>query len=81
MAYVTIEKDGEPCMFCRSTYSDEIKKRIEAAKAETPTSTFTHRISTLVVSQHCANVMDLRGRFIGDPIKYRAVPVIDDQDA
>lgn len=81
MAYVTIEKDGEPWMFCHPTYSDEVKKRIEAAKTETPTSAFTRRTSTLLESQHCAGVMDSQGRIDGDPFKYRAVPVIDDQDA
>nr|NKR04443.1 hypothetical protein [Escherichia coli] len=52
MAYVTIEKDGEPWMFCHSTHAGEIEKQIVAAKAEAPAANFTQRPSTTIESQH-----------------------------
>jgi hypothetical protein len=81
MAYVTIEKDGEPWMFCHSTHADEVEKQIEAARAETPAATFTHRLSTPIESQHCADAMDAQEGLVEDPFKFFAVPVADDQIA
>lgn len=81
MAYVTIEKDGEPWMFCHSTHAGELERQIEAARAQAPTATFTHRLSTPVESQHCADAMDAQGGLVEDPFKFFAVPVADDQAA
>ncbi|MGH1571157.1 hypothetical protein ACRAWG_11285 [Methylobacterium sp. P31] len=81
MAYVTIEKDGEPWMLCHSTHEGEIEKQIEAAKAAAPTATFTHRLSTPIESQHCADAMDAQDGMVEDPFKFFAVQVTEDPTA
>jgi hypothetical protein len=81
MAYVTIEKDGEPWMFCHSTHEGEVEKQIRAASLEAPTATFTSRPSTTIESQHCADAMDAQGEVVEDPFKFFAVPVVDDKAA
>lgn len=75
MAYVTIEKDGEPWMLCHSTHEGEIEKQIQTARAEAPDATFTQRLSTPIESQHCADAMDAQGRVIEDPFKFFAVSI------
>ncbi|WCS23668.1 hypothetical protein LOK46_21230 [Methylobacterium sp. NMS14P] len=81
MAYVTIEKDGEPWMFCHSTHGGEIEKQIRAASLEAPAATFSSRPSTPIESQHCADAMDTQGGVVEDPFKFFAVPVVDDKAA
>jgi hypothetical protein len=78
MAYVTIDKDGEPWMYCHSTHSGEVEKQVETARAQEPTATFTHRPSTPVESQHCADAMDAQEGVLEDPFTFFAVPVVDD---
>ena len=81
MAYVTIEKDGEPWMFCHSTHEGEVEKQVREASLEAPTATFTSRPSTPVESQHCADAMDAQRGLVEDPFKFFAYQVADDQAA
>lgn len=78
MAYVTIEKNGEPWMFCHVVHDADLERRIEAARAETPDATFTQRLSTPIESQHCADAMDAQAGVVEDPFKFFAMPVVDD---
>ncbi|MCJ2138452.1 hypothetical protein [Methylobacterium sp. E-066] len=78
MAYVTIDKDGEPWMFCHATHDGDLERQIETARAEAPNATFTHRLSTPIESQHCADAMDAQGGIVEDPFEFFAVPVVDD---
>jgi hypothetical protein len=78
MAYVTIEKDGEPWMLCHVMHDADLERQIETARAQAPTATFSHRLSTPVESQHCADAMDAQGGVVEDPFKFFAVPVVDD---
>ncbi|MCJ2017592.1 MULTISPECIES: hypothetical protein [unclassified Methylobacterium] len=81
MAYVTIEKDGEPWMLCHSTHAGEIERQIETARAKAPTATFTQRPSTPIESQHCADAMDAQEGVVEDPFKFFAYQVVDDSIA
>ncbi|MBE7197030.1 MAG: hypothetical protein INR70_04405 [Parafilimonas terrae] len=81
MAYVTIEKDGEPWMLCHSTHAGEIERRIAAAQAEAPTATITQRPSTPIESQHCADAMDAQEGVVEDPFRFFAYRVVDDSIA
>lgn len=74
MAYVTIEKDGEPWMLCHSVHDAGLERQLATAKAEAPTATITHRLSTPVESQKCADAMDAQQGVIEDPFKFFAVP-------
>ena len=78
MAYVTIEKDGEPWMLCHSTHDADLERKIQTVRAEAPDATFTHRLSTPIESQHCAEAMDAEGGVVDNPFKFFAVPVPDD---
>lgn len=78
MAYVTIEKDGEPWMLCHSTHTGEIEQQIASARAQAPTATFTHRPSTPVESQHCADAMEAQSGAVEDPFQFFAHRVVDD---
>ena len=78
MAYVTIEKDGEPWMFCHVVHDADLESRIETARAEAPDASFMHRPSTPVESQHCADAMDAQPGVVEDPFTFFAVPVVDD---
>lgn len=78
MAYVTIERDGEPWMLCHSTHDGEVEKQMRAASLEAPAATFTCRPSTPVESQHCANAMDAQSGVVEDPFKFFAVLVTED---
>lgn len=75
MAYVTIEKDGEPWMLCHSVQEAGLERQLASARAEIPTATFTHRPSTPVESQQCAEAMDAQEGLIEDPFQFFAVPV------
>lgn len=78
MAYVTIDKDGEPWMFCHARHDSDLERQIETARVEAPNATFTHRLSTPIESQHCADAMDAQEGIVEDPFKFFAVPVVDD---
>ncbi|MCJ2013630.1 hypothetical protein [Methylobacterium sp. J-076] len=77
MAYVTIEKDGEPWMICHAVHDDALERRIASAKAEVPTATFTHRLSTPVESQRCAEAMDAQAGLVEDPFDFFATKIDD----
>lgn len=81
MAYVTIEKDGEPWMLCHSTHAGEIERQIETARTEAPTAAFTQRPSTPIESQHCADAMDAQEGVVEDPFRFFAYRVVDDSIA
>jgi len=78
LAYVTIDKNGEPWMFCHATHDGDLERQIETARAEAPNATFTHRLSTPIESQHCADAMDAQEGMAEDPFKFFAVPVVED---
>lgn len=75
MAYTTIMKDGEPWMLCHSVHDDRLQRQITEARAEMPSATFTHRLSTAVEAQHCAEAMDAQGGLTEDPFAFFAVRV------
>lgn len=78
MAYVTIEKDGEPWMLCHSTHEGEVEKQVRAASVEAPGATFTYRPSTPVETQHCADAMDAQSGTVENPFAFFAVQVAED---
>ena len=78
MAYVTIEKDGEPWMYCHSMQDADLEHQMSEERARAPSSTFTHRLSTPIESQHCSDAMDAESGLIEDTFKFFAVPVVDD---
>ncbi|WP_336491553.1 hypothetical protein [Methylobacterium nigriterrae] len=77
MAYVTIEKDGEPWMLCHVMHEADLERQIETARAEAPTATFTQRISTPVESQQCADASEAQAGAIENPFQFFAVRVSD----
>lgn len=77
MAYTTIKKDGEPWMLFHSVHDNRLAQQIAAVQAENPGASITHRISTPVEAQQCADAMDAQDGLVEDPFEFFAVKVSD----
>jgi hypothetical protein len=77
MAYVTIEKDGEPWMLCHATNTSDVEQRLRFSKTRTPTATFTHRLSTADETSMCAYAFETQHGLVEDPFKFFTVLVSD----